>query len=167
MYDIDYFEGEGIPFILGETGKHLKKKASYIIKERPKEIQEVYNIINFIMNLVWEEGLLALEENFHNFSESHIPQIDFFLNFILPVVDGVERNILLEMIANEFLVRKPSDFELLVLFLYTITILSVREWSHYDLLNHREEARKALIEIKNKYLIFLPKECREVFEFCK
>lgn len=165
MYGSDCYETIEMPFILSIVGGHISKTAEYIIKEHHDEVEAVYEIIKFVLGKVEKEGLLGLEECLEDIKGSRAPLTDFLEDYILLIVDGVDTSLVLEMIGNEFIIREPGEFGKLVLFLYTITLMTAPEKSGYSMAIYREKAWKNLVRIKNEYMVFLPKECRQAFEF--
>lgn len=165
VYGSDSYGTVEMPFILSIAGGRIAKTAEYVMKEQHDEMEKVCGIIKAVLNKAEEKGVLALEECLGDIKESKAPLADFLADYILRIADGIDRSLILKMMTNEFILRKPDDFETLVLFSYIAAVISVRERLRYRIVIYREEAWRALAGIKDKYVVFLPKECRKAFEF--
>lgn len=150
--------------IPGQIGRRIKENAQAVLKEHPDEMERVYRLIEFIFTVEKEEGLLSLEDASRKFADFDAPIYDFLSNYMMPLLDVTESALLAEMMANEFEVRKPDDFEALVLYLYILTILIVEIETQCELDLDREQALMTWSRMRNECLPYLPDECRSVFQ---
>lgn len=153
-----------LPLIPGQIGQRIGANAGAVLKEYPDEMERAYRLIKFIFGIRRKEGLLALETAIGRFADFDAPFCDFLPDYIIALVDGMESDLLAEMMANEFEIRKPDDFEALVLYLYILTILIAKIASRYENILSREQALAAWSRMVNECLVYLPDEYRSVFQ---
>ena len=163
MMGIEMKKGLKLPLIPGQIEQRIRAKAEALLKEYPDEMERVYRLIRFIFDTRKKEGLLALEDAVGQFDDFEAPFCDFLPNYIIALVDGTESDLLAEMMANEFEIRKPDDFEALILYLYILTILIAKIISQSEYILNREQALQAWSRMRNEYLSYLPHECSLVF----
>lgn len=166
MMGIEVKRGLELPLIPGQIGQRIGENAQAVLKEHPDEMERVYRLIKFIFDIQQKEGLLALEDAARKFADFDAPDCDFLPDYIRALVDGTESALLAEMMTNEFEVRKPDDFEALVLYLYILTILIAQIESQFEHILHREQALIAWSRMRNECLAYLPDECRSIFQIC-
>lgn len=162
MMGIEMKKGLELPLIPGQIGQRIQKNAQAVLEEHPEEMERVYNLIKFISDIRLKEGILGLEYAVGKFADFDAPFSDFLPDYITALVDGTESALLAEMMANEFEVRRPDDFEGLVLYLYILAILTVRIESWSEDILRREQALIAWSRIRNECLAYLPYECGRV-----
>ena len=156
---IDRKKGLELPLIPGQIGQREKKNAQAVLEEHPDEMERVYRLIQFIFDTRLKEGLLGLEDAARKFADFDAPFWDFLPDYITALVDGTESTLLAEMMANEFEVRRPDDFEGLVLYLYILAILIAQIESWGENILRREQALIVWSRIRNECLACLPDEC--------
>ncbi len=153
-----------LPVILGQIRERIWENADAVLKEHPDEMQRVYRLIGFIFDTRRHGGILELEDALIKFADFDAPFCDFLPDYIMALVNGTERDLMAEMMANEFEVRRPDEFEALVLYLYILTILIAKIESQSEYILSREQALMAWARMKNECLAYLPDECRSVFD---
>lgn len=166
MMGIEVKKGLELPLIPGQIGQRIGENAQTVLKEHPDEMERVYRLIRFIFDIRRSEGLLALEDAVRKIADFDAPICDFLPGYIIALVDGTESALLAEMMSNEFEVRKPDDFEALVLYLYILTILMAQIESRCEHILYREQALIAWSRMRNECLSYLPDECRSIFQIC-
>lgn len=163
MMGMEEKEGLNLPLIPGQIGQRIQDKAETLLKEHPDEMERVYRLIKFIFDTQRNEGLLALEDAVGQFDDFNAPFCDFLPNYIIALVNGTESNLLAEMMANEFEIRKPDDFEALILYLYILTILIAKIINQSEYILHREQALIKWSRMRNECLSYLPDKCEVIF----
>lgn len=166
MMGMEVKRGLELPLIPGQIGQRIGENAQAVLKEHPDEMERAYRLIKFIFGIQQKEGLLALEDAVRKFADFDAPVCDFLPDYIRALVDGTESALLAEMMANEFEIRKPDDFEALVLYLYILAILIAQIVSQSEHILYREQALIAWSRMRNECLPYLPDECRNVFQIC-
>lgn len=163
MFISDDLECLEIPLIPDRIKNEISDLAVDVIKKRQDELVHVYEIIQFVFDKSRKEGLLSLEEVLPDIRKSGAPYVEFFADYIIPLVDACDKHLILQIMVNEYTVRKPDDFESLVLYLYMIAIAFAQDMNRYEFILSREMAWKNMIHIRNEYLEILPEECRKIF----
>ncbi|MCM1233729.1 MAG: hypothetical protein NC489_26740 [Ruminococcus flavefaciens] len=163
MMGIEGKKGLELPLIPGRIGQRVCEKAEAVIKGHPDEMKRVYQLIQFIFQVLDTEGMLALEDAVRQFDDIGAPFADFLPDYIIALVDGTESDLLAEMMANEFEVRRPDDFEALVLYLYMLTVLEAQIINRSVFILWREQALAAWSRMRNECLPDLPMDCLILF----
>lgn len=164
MMGIEVKKGLELPLIPGQIGLRIQNKVEAVLKAHLNEMERVYRLIRFIFDILQTEGMLALEDAVRQLADFDAPFCDFLSDYIIALVDGAESDLLAEMMANDFEVRKPNDFEALVLYLYILTILIAQIKNQCEYILYREQALIAWSRMRNECLSYLPDECRCVFQ---
>lgn len=104
-----------------------------------------------------------MEETLADIRERNVPCVEFILEHMNNMVDGMDVQLLAEIMANDFLVRKPDALQALVLYIYMIVLIMVELESEYGFIRYWEPIWGKLVKLRNKYVRFLLEEYRQVF----
>lgn len=130
MYYVDEMDMSGA---LASIGSQVRKSAGHVVEEKREEVKQALNLMKRIQKKTEREGLLALEEMVNDIKSSQAPYADFLPDKIMLIVDGVYGNLVTEIMVNQFYVRKPDDFEAVVLYIYMrgLKMLQEKEFAKY------------------------------------
>lgn len=163
MMGIEAKPGLELPLIPGQIGQRIQEKAETVLEEHKEEMERVHQLIRSVFDGLNKGGIAGGEAAVSQAAGSDIPFCGFLSDYFLALGEEEEIDLLAEIMANEFEVRRPDDFEALVLYLYILTVLIVRIRILSEQILCREQALFTWSRMKNECLSCLPHDCRIIF----
>ena len=152
------------PFIPGKIVECAIRAADPAMKSRREEVSAALTCVTFLRERSREKGILSLEEAVADIKMQNAPFAGLLSEQIMLMIDLPHVELMTEIMANEFLVKQPDDFEALIRYIYMLALIMVRLESRHLSVWFREEAWKELVRLRDKYIRFLPAACKKAFQ---